>query len=174
MLFSNIYQFHNTDSVQIPLYLSLNSQYKDNNKFNYCNEREIIPIRSLDIIKHMTLLGPLSQKTCCSLPQGKKTIHCLLSKHPKCIPAEGTLTSHTTRTRFLRREKGVLYCLRACVWEKLRGKWWEETDTSTVCHTSSHTPLFSLFLFTGSVFLSVRLLSSGKDGTSHCCSCYGG
>lgn len=149
LLFSNIYQFHNTDSVQILLYLSLNYQYKDNNKFSYCNEREIIPIRSLDIIKHVTLLGPLSQKTCCSLPQDKKTIHCLLSKHPECIPAEGTLTSHTTRTRFLRREKGVLYCLRACAWEKPRGKWWEETDTSSFL--LSHTlvlsvPLYRLYL----------------------------
>lgn len=31
----------------------------------------------------------------------QKMIPCLLSKHPECVPAEGTLTSHATRTLFL-------------------------------------------------------------------------
>ncbi|KAM8869554.1 FXYD domain-containing ion transport regulator 11 isoform 1-T1 [Spinachia spinachia] len=35
-------------------------------------------------------------------------IHCLLSKHPECIPADETLTSHTTRTFFLWRGSFVL------------------------------------------------------------------
>ncbi|XP_042346686.1 FXYD domain-containing ion transport regulator 11 [Plectropomus leopardus] len=33
---------------------------------------------------------------------------CLLSKHPECIPADETLTSHTTRTLFLGRGRTVL------------------------------------------------------------------